>query len=75
MAAGGVLSHARDDIPIRSAVSLATRTVPDDVSCVPGAPCFSGTPDSATLRLSFTARRPDEIALGLERLADAFGSV
>jgi 2-aminoadipate transaminase len=42
-----------------------------DVAYVPGAPFFSGPPDPATLRLSFTAHRPDEIALGLERLADA----
>jgi 2-aminoadipate transaminase len=43
-----------------------------DVAYVPGAPFFSGPPDPATLRLSFTAHGPDEIALGLERLAAAF---
>jgi 2-aminoadipate transaminase len=45
-----------------------------DVAYVPGAPFFSGPPDLATLRLSFTAHRPDEIALGLERLAQALAT-
>jgi 2-aminoadipate transaminase len=50
---------------------LLQRALDRDVAYVPGAPFFSGPPDPATLRLSFTAHRPDEIALGLERLADA----
>jgi 2-aminoadipate transaminase len=41
------------------------------VAYVPGAPFFSGPPDHATLRLSFTAHPPQEIAVGLERLATA----
>jgi len=51
--------------------ALLTRALDRDVAYVPGAPFFSGPPDPATLRLSFTAHRPDEIALGLERLAGA----
>jgi 2-aminoadipate transaminase len=49
--------------------ALLPRALDHDVAYVPGAPFFSGPPDVATLRLSFTAHRPDEIALGLERLA------
>ena len=51
--------------------ALLQRALDRDVAYVPGAPFFSGPPDVATLRLSFTAHRPDEIAVGLTRLADA----
>ena len=51
--------------------ALLARALDRDVAYVPGAPFFSGPPDPATLRLSFTAHRPEEIALGLERLAGA----
>ena len=51
--------------------ALLQRALDRDVAYVPGAPFFSGPPDLATLRLSFTAHRPGEIALGLDRLADA----
>jgi 2-aminoadipate transaminase len=40
---------------------------------VPGAPFFATTPDTATLRLSFTTNPPDEIVEGMRRLATAFG--
>jgi 2-aminoadipate transaminase len=53
---------------------LLQRALDRDVAYVPGAPFFSGPPDPATLRLSFTAHRPDEIARGLERLADALAT-
>jgi 2-aminoadipate transaminase len=43
-----------------------------DVAYVHGTPFFSGPSDPATLRLSFTAHPPDEIEMGLERLAVAF---
>jgi 2-aminoadipate transaminase len=56
------------------AAALLQRALDRDVAYVPGAPFFSGPPDRATLRLSFTAHRPDEIALGLERLADALAA-
>jgi DNA-binding transcriptional MocR family regulator len=42
-----------------------------EVAYVPGEHFFSGPPDRATLRLSFTTHEPDEIASGLERLAGA----
>ncbi|HEY1567525.1 MAG TPA: PLP-dependent aminotransferase family protein [Solirubrobacteraceae bacterium] len=54
--------------------ALLPRALDHDVAYVPGAPFFSGPPDVATLRLSFTAHRPDEIALGLERLARALAT-
>ena len=54
--------------------ALLQRALDRDVAYVPGAPFFSGPADPATLRLSFTAHRPDEIALGLERLADALAT-
>jgi 2-aminoadipate transaminase len=52
--------------------ALLKRALERDVAYVPGAPFFSGPPDHATLRLSFTAHQPDEIGRGLQRLADAF---
>jgi 2-aminoadipate transaminase len=42
------------------------------VAFVPGAPFFAGPPDPATLRLSFTAHPPAEIAEGLRRLRRAW---
>lgn len=51
--------------------ALLPRALDHDVAYVPGAPFFSGPPDHATLRLSFTAHPPQEIAVGLERLATA----
>lgn len=53
--------------------ALLPRALDCDVAYVPGAPFFSGPPDHATLRLSFTAHPPQEIAVGLERLASALG--
>lgn len=54
------------------ATALLPRALERNVAYVPGAPFFSGEPDPATLRLSFTAHRPGEIRRGLERLADVF---
>jgi 2-aminoadipate transaminase len=54
--------------------ALLQRALDRDVAYVPGAPFFSGPPDVATLRLSFTAHRTDEIALGLERLGQALAT-
>jgi 2-aminoadipate transaminase len=42
-----------------------------DVAFVPGAPFHAGTPDRATLRLSFTTNTPAEIAAGVARLGAA----
>ena len=54
------------------AEALLPRALEHDVAYVHGAPFFSGPPDRATLRLSFTAHPPEEIRAGLQRLADAF---
>lgn len=48
------------------------RALAREVAYVPGEHFFSGQPDRATLRLSFTTHGPAEIATGLERLAAAF---
>jgi DNA-binding transcriptional MocR family regulator len=39
-----------------------------DVAFVPGAPFYAGTPDHATLRLSFSTYTPEEITEGMARL-------
>ncbi|MFJ6865522.1 PLP-dependent aminotransferase family protein [Streptomyces termitum] len=57
----------------RDATALLATAVGHSVAYVPGAPFFSGTPDPAALRLSFTTHAPDEIAEGLRRLAKTFG--
>ena len=54
---------------------LLARALERDVAYVPGAPFFSGPPDPATLRLSFTAQPPQEIRVGLERLAMALSGL
>ncbi|MEQ4719537.1 PLP-dependent aminotransferase family protein [Nonomuraea sp. B19D2] len=50
---------------------LLRRALRHDVAFVPGAPFYPAEPDRATLRLSFTAYRPDEIAEGMRRLGAA----
>ena len=50
------------------AAALLARALEHDVAFVPGYPFFAGPPDDATLRLSFTAHGPAEIAEGLRRL-------
>ncbi|URM89141.1 PLP-dependent aminotransferase family protein [Streptomyces sp. MRC013] len=54
------------------ATRLLHVAVGHEVAYVPGAPFFAGTPDPATLRLSFTAHPPEEITEGLRRLAKTF---
>ena len=54
------------------AAELLHRALARDVAFVPGFPFFAGAPDAATLRLSFTAHGPDEIAEGLGRLKAAW---
>ena len=54
------------------AAALLARALEHDVAFVPGFPFFAGPPDHATLRLSFTAHRPAEIAEGLRRLRAAW---
>ena len=45
-----------------------------NVAFVPGAPFFATTPDTATMRLSFTTNPPEEITEGMRRLAAVFTS-
>jgi 2-aminoadipate transaminase len=54
------------------AEALLRRALARDVAFVPGAPFYAGAPDRATLRLSFTAHPPAEIATGLARLREAW---
>jgi DNA-binding transcriptional MocR family regulator len=69
--AGGMFVWAR--LPDGwDAEALLERALARDVAFVPGFPFFAGPPDRATLRLSFTAHAPDEIAEGLARLAGAW---
>jgi DNA-binding transcriptional MocR family regulator len=46
-----------------------------DVAFIPGAPFFAATPDSATLRLSFTTHAPDQISEGMNRLGAVLRSL
>jgi DNA-binding transcriptional MocR family regulator len=54
------------------AAELLDRALRREVAFVPGYPFFAGPPDRATLRLSFTAHDPAEIAEGLGRLRAAW---
>jgi len=56
------------------AAALLERALEREVAFVPGFPFFAGPPDTAALRLSFTAHPPDEIAEGLRRLRAAWAS-
>jgi 2-aminoadipate transaminase len=68
--AGGMFVWAR--LPDGwDAAALLPRALERDVAYVPGAAFFTGSPDHATLRLSFTAHPPEQIRRGLERLAGA----
>ena len=50
---------------------LARRAIAKGVAFVPGAPFFAGTPDNATLRLSFATADVAKIGEGIGRLAAA----
>ncbi|MFI1018572.1 PLP-dependent aminotransferase family protein [Streptomyces sp. NPDC020965] len=54
------------------ATTALRNAVANRVAFVPGAPFFAGTPDQATLRLSFTLHAVEEITTGLGRLGAAF---
>ena len=58
----------------RDATALLRTALEHDVAFVPGAPFYASTPDPSTLRLSFTTHPPDEIAVGLGRLAAALAA-
>ncbi|MFG2620449.1 PLP-dependent aminotransferase family protein [Streptomyces sp. NPDC048507] len=67
---GGMFVWAR--LPAgHDAAALLGRAVAHEVAYVPGAPFFAESPDSRTLRLSFTAHTPAEITEGLGRLRRA----
>ncbi|MBX9422359.1 PLP-dependent aminotransferase family protein [Streptomyces lateritius] len=57
------------------ATELLSVAIKHDVAYVPGAPFFAGTPDPASLRLSFTTHSPGEIHEGMRRLAGVFEQV
>jgi 2-aminoadipate transaminase len=57
-----------------NAADRLSRALERDVAFVPGEHFFAGPPDRATLRLSFTTHSPEEIGLGLDRLAAAFAA-
>ncbi|MGZ4288200.1 MAG: aminotransferase-like domain-containing protein [Solirubrobacteraceae bacterium] len=57
-----------------NAADWLPRALERDVAFVPGEHFFAGPPDRSTLRLSFTTHAPEEIRLGLDRLAAAFAS-
>lgn len=58
--------------PGYDATALLPHAIDRGVAYVPGAPFFAGDPNPATLRLSFTAHAPAEVAIGLARLAETF---
>ena len=58
----------------RDSAALLREALKRDVAFVPGAPFYAGTPDPATLRLSFTTHTPAEITEGMRRLAEVFAS-
>ena len=55
--------------------ALLRESLARDLAFVPGWPFFSGPPDRATLRLSFTTHATDEIATGLQRLRGAVAAL
>jgi DNA-binding transcriptional MocR family regulator len=67
---GGMFVWARLPGAVDTAELLRT-ALAHDVAFVPGAPFFAGTPDRATLRLSFTTNTPAQITEGMARLARA----
>jgi 2-aminoadipate transaminase len=67
---GGMFTWARLPGEVDTAELLRT-ALSHDVAFVPGAPFFAGTPDRATLRMSFTTNAPDVIAEGIRRLGVA----
>ncbi len=68
---GGMFCWARLPEGKDSGAALE-RALARDVTYVPGAAFFSGEPDRATMRLSYSAEPPERIAEGLRRLRDAW---
>jgi 2-aminoadipate transaminase len=67
---GGMFSWVRLPGGVDTAGLLRT-ALAHDVAFVPGAPFFAGTPDHATLRMSFTTNTPGTIVEGMARLGRA----
>jgi 2-aminoadipate transaminase len=67
---GGMFSWVRLPGGVDTAELLRT-ALAHDVAFVPGAPFFAGTPDHATLRMSFTTNTPGTIVEGMARLGRA----
>nr|WP_281371593.1 PLP-dependent aminotransferase family protein [Petropleomorpha daqingensis] len=67
---GGMFVWARLPGEVDTAELLRT-ALEHDVAFVPGAPFYAGTPDRATLRLSFTTNTPEVITEGITRLGRA----
>jgi DNA-binding transcriptional MocR family regulator len=67
---GGMFAWVRLPGDVDTAELLRT-ALEHDVAFVPGAPFYAGTPDRATLRLSFTTNTPEIIAEGMRRLGAA----
>nr|WP_281372078.1 PLP-dependent aminotransferase family protein [Modestobacter versicolor] len=67
---GGMFVWARLPGAVDTADLLRT-ALGHDVAFVPGAPFFAGTPDRATLRLSFTTNSPARVTEGMARLGRA----
>ena len=65
---GGMFTWVRLPGDVDTA-ELLPHAVAADVAFVPGAPFFAGTPDRATLRMSFTTNTPEQIEEGMARLA------
>ncbi|RKS73794.1 2-aminoadipate transaminase [Motilibacter peucedani] len=70
---GGMFAWVRLPGEVDTA-ALLPRALERDVAFVPGAPFFCGTPDRATLRLSFTTHTTGEIEEGMERLGAALAA-
>ncbi|WP_029430967.1 PLP-dependent aminotransferase family protein [Blastococcus sp. URHD0036] len=70
---GGMFTWVRLPGDVDTA-ELLPHAVAADVAFVPGAPFFAGTPDRATLRMSFTTNTPEQIAEGMARLTGVLSS-
>ncbi|MFC4766019.1 PLP-dependent aminotransferase family protein [Effusibacillus consociatus] len=57
-----------------NAETLLQHAVKEGVAFVPGTEFYVGTPQSNTLRLNFTHTSPENMAIGMERLARAVNS-
>jgi 2-aminoadipate transaminase len=68
-AQGGLFVWARFTAPGANSTLLSQRAAEQGVAFVPGAPFFATEPDTAAFRLSFATVPPEQIDIGLRRLA------